>query len=172
MHAKETNVHSVYFLKCKKCFGSVREALNHLAWVYKPVRNTQVQTKLQTKRCYVVITVVISCIVCCQSSVGEQAKQESYKVHFHCIYILPEVEDHHNRCPRPIRSWGILVVEEFKFKTLKFSWKLLLDVIIIIVLLDCFGCICWCVPWMCVAKSMTNFPMEKTQYILAISPVI
>lgn len=36
MHAKETNVHPVYFLKCKKCFGSVREGLHHLAWVHKP----------------------------------------------------------------------------------------------------------------------------------------
>lgn len=37
MHAEETNIGSVYFLKCKKCFGSVREALDHLTCVHKPV---------------------------------------------------------------------------------------------------------------------------------------
>lgn len=36
VHAKETNVHAVYFLECKKCFGSVREGLHHLARVHKP----------------------------------------------------------------------------------------------------------------------------------------
>lgn len=30
VHAKETNVHTVDFLKCKKCFGSIREALQHV----------------------------------------------------------------------------------------------------------------------------------------------
>lgn len=36
VHAEETHVHSVNLLKCKKCFGSVGEALKHLSCVYKP----------------------------------------------------------------------------------------------------------------------------------------
>ena len=31
MHAEEAHVHPVDFLKCKKCFGSVREGLHHFA---------------------------------------------------------------------------------------------------------------------------------------------
>lgn len=38
MHAEETDIHAVYFLKCKKCFGSVGETLHHLARVHEPVQ--------------------------------------------------------------------------------------------------------------------------------------
>lgn len=36
VHAKETHIHSINLLKCKKCFGSVGKAFAHLSWVNKP----------------------------------------------------------------------------------------------------------------------------------------
>lgn len=36
VHAKETHIHSIDLLKCKKCFGSVGKAFAHLSWVNKP----------------------------------------------------------------------------------------------------------------------------------------
>lgn len=46
VHPKETNIDPVYFLKCKKCFGSVRESLHHLAWVHKP-KGTEAKVNLE-----------------------------------------------------------------------------------------------------------------------------
>lgn len=38
VHAKKAHIHTINFLKGKKCFGSVGESLRHFTRVHKPVK--------------------------------------------------------------------------------------------------------------------------------------
>lgn len=61
MHAKETNVHTIYFLKCKKCFGSVREALHHFTRIHKPV---ETHTHTQSYRLFLHSSITWKLLFC------------------------------------------------------------------------------------------------------------
>lgn len=41
VHAEEAHVYTINFLKCEKCFGSIRKGLWHFTCIYKPVETNK-----------------------------------------------------------------------------------------------------------------------------------